>query len=264
MNRPVSDAEITGAVDHWAAHGWARLPAVATPATLTDLRARLDGFIAGTIPDPGLFFQADAESGRAEDVRREPGWRGPDVPYRKIEHLERDPAFLNWIRNPVFAAITARVHPDGAALYRAAVFAKVARTGTAIPWHQDAGRLWGLDREPCLQLWTALDDASVEGGCLWVVPGSHAWGLAVPNGGVVPVDQVVGRDADARAIAVPAAAGDVVLVHSLAWHRSGPNHTDAPRRALTVSLLDARTRCTRRRRAPRAFLPVFGATPRVR
>ncbi len=55
-----------------------------------------------------------------------------------------------------------------------------------LPWHQDGGRFWGLDRDPILQIWTALDDAPVAAGCVEVLPGSHRDGLATPLGGLVP------------------------------------------------------------------------------
>ena len=61
---------------------------------------------------------------------------------------------------------------------------------TDLPWHQDGGNFWGLDRDPVLQIWTALDDAPLDGGCVEVVAGTHLAGLATPLGGVVPKDHV--------------------------------------------------------------------------
>jgi ectoine hydroxylase-related dioxygenase (phytanoyl-CoA dioxygenase family) len=58
-------------------------------------------------------------------------------------------------------------------------------------------------------------------------------------------------------VSVPAAAGDVVLIHNHVWHRSGRNRTGRPRRALTVCLMSAATRCLRKRRAPREFYALF-------
>jgi ectoine hydroxylase-related dioxygenase (phytanoyl-CoA dioxygenase family) len=148
-------------------------------------------------------------------------------------------------------------------LYRAILMAKAAREaerpgGTPLPWHQDAGTLWGLDREPELQLWTALDPAPEEAGCLAVLPQSHLGGLATPLGGMVPAKLVEAARADDRAVLVPAQPGDVVLLHNLAWHASGTNHTPHPRRAFSACFLHDDTRCTRRKRAPREFWQVFG------
>ena len=81
----------------------------------------------------------------------------------KIEKLEKDPLYLAFMRNPLFERI-ARAHIDGAvALFRAVLFSKPASGGTELPWHQDGGRFWGVDRDPTLQIWTALDDCPVDG-----------------------------------------------------------------------------------------------------
>ncbi len=256
MIREVSEAEVEKALSDWRREGFAKIEGVATPETLGTLRSRIEALIAGTHPDPGLFFQPDATTGRYEDVVNEDGWRGPDVAYRKIDRLQRDELFLGWVRNPLFARLCSEVYPNGTSLYRTVLFSKAPNLGTPIPWHQDAGKLWGLDRNPELQAWTALDDASVEAGCLWVIPRSHRWGLATEMGGLVPVAEVEKRQVN-EGIAVPVSAGDVVLVHSLVWHRSGSNTTDRPRRGLTASFLDADTQCVRKKRAPRNFLRVF-------
>jgi len=58
-------------------------------------------------------------------------------------------------------------------------------------------------------------------------------------------------------VALPAIAGEVILIHNQVWHRSGVNRTDRPRRALTVCYMSAETRCLRKKRAPRRFVRVF-------
>ena len=134
---------------------------------------------------------------------------------------------------------------------------KAAGAGTELPWHQDDGRFWGIDRRPSLQVWTALDDAPEDSGCLEVVPGTHLHGLASPEGGTVQPHNLAARGAGELGIRLPARAGEAILVHNHLWHRSGRNHTAAPRRAVSISFLDGATRCLRRRRAPRRFMPLF-------
>src|SRR6185503_17637850 len=118
--------------------------------------------------------------------------------------------------------------------------------GTVLPWHQDGGLFWGLDRDPELQIWTALDDAPVEAGCVEVLPGSHR-GRATELGGKIPDELVARAGADARAVPIPARAGEALLIHNHLWHRSGVNATDAPRRAFSVCYMSAATRCMRTR-----------------
>lgn len=241
----------------YRALGWARLGAIASPAALTALRARAEQLMLGEVVRPGLFFQHDSESGSYDDLPVGRGWQGPSLRYRKLEKLERDPVFAAFIENPLFGRIARAIVGPAVSLCRAVLFTKAARGGTDLPWHQDGGSFWGLTRDPELQIWTALDDAPIEAGCVELVPGSHRTGLATPLGGVIPDDVVARAGVTSRSVLVPARAGEALLIHNHCWHRSGRNATGAQRRALTVCLMDAATRCTRRR-APRQFPRLFG------
>jgi phytanoyl-CoA hydroxylase len=237
--------------------GYAHVPDVVPRATLEALRERADDLMHGRVVHEGLFFQLDTTSGVYDDLEFGHGWQGPSDNYRKIEKLERDPLFRAWLENPGFERIVRAVVPGDVAIYRAILMTKAATGGTVLPWHQDAGKFWGLDRDPPIQMWTALDDAPEDGGCVEVLPGSHAAGLATPLGGLVPPVHVAEAQADRRAVKVPARAGDVIVLHNLVWHRSGTNQTGRTRRAFSVCYMSAETRCTRKKRAPRAFTRVF-------
>lgn len=150
-----------------------------------------------------------------------------------------------------------RERGTGVTIYRAFLMNKHAGGGSNLPWHQDGGEFWGLDREPLLQIWTALDDAGADGGCVEVVDGSHAGGLVTKLGGVVPDNHLRAKDADARATPLPADAGDVILIHNHVWHRSGRSNTGRARRAFSACYMDGATTCTRKKRAPRQFVRVF-------
>jgi len=246
--------DLEHALAHFEEHGWARLGRVLDDSGIAAMRARADDIMAGRVSYPGLFFQAEAESGRYEDLELGRGFVGPGD-YRKIEKLELDPIYREWIENPLFEKITrARIEGD-IVLYRAVLFSKSARGGTYLPWHQDGGNFWGVDRDPTLQIWTALDDAPLDGGCLEVISGTHRNGLATPLGGVVPEPFLV--DADARAEKIPARAGEALLIHNHLVRRSRTSQSGHPRRALTVCYMTAATRCLRKKRAPRVFFPVF-------
>ncbi|MCC6521499.1 MAG: phytanoyl-CoA dioxygenase family protein [Polyangiaceae bacterium] len=253
-----SAARLDEAVASYRERGFARLGKCVSPALLAEMRARVDAMMRGELRYEGLFFQRDTDTGRYEDLGYGHGWVGPTLSYRKLEKLERDPVFLAFIQAPLFREVTRRLIGPAVTLYRAVVFNKAAETGGSdTPWHQDGGRFWGLDRDPGLQAWTALDDAPVDGGCLEVLEGSHRLGLATPLGGVVPARLLEEADAEARALPLPAEAGEVILLHNYAWHRTRRGRVGHARRALTVCYLDAATRCLRRKHAPRTFLRVF-------
>jgi phytanoyl-CoA hydroxylase len=95
-------------------------------------------------------------------------------------------------------------------------------------WHQDELFIPTRDRS-LTAAWIALDDATVDNGCLWVLTGSHRPGVLYPDRDhddprfdceVEAYDFPYG-DHDAVAVAVP--AGSVVLFNGYLLHMSLPN-----------------------------------------
>jgi len=237
--------------------GYARLGEVLSPAGVATLRERCDALMLGRRAYAGMFFQHDSPSGRYEDLSYGKGWVGPSLHYRKIEGLQLDPVILEWIENPLFRRLTRLAIGEDVSLYRAVLWNKAANAGTALPWHQDDGKFWGIDRAPFLQVWTSLDDASENGACVEVLPGSHKAGLASPEGGTVRDTELDAARAEQRKVMLSAKAGETLLLHNHVWHRSGTNGSAHPRRAISISFLCSRTRCLRKRRAPRVFKRLF-------
>jgi phytanoyl-CoA hydroxylase len=255
------DLDLSRPLAEFAERGYARLGQVLTTEGACRLTTRAAALMQGEVRYPHMFFQHDSPSGRYEDLVFNEGWVGPSQAYRKLEHLEMDPLFLAWIENPLFERLAHEVLGQDVSLYRSVLWNKVPGGGMEVPWHQDDGRFWGLDRPPVLQVWTALDDAPLASGCLEVLPGSHLSGLATREGGTIPSDCLERAQADVCAQSLPARCGESILVHNHTWHRTGRNHTASPRRALSVSFLSSEVSCVRRRRAPRRFMRLFGGDP---
>jgi phytanoyl-CoA hydroxylase len=266
LSTDLDDDALDAAVAHYREHGWARLGHVGDDGAMAALRARVDAIMLGEVQYPGLFFQHDSDTGRYEDLAYGEGWQGPSRRYRKIEKLELDPLFAAWLSQDVFRRVAERVYAAAHAvtLYRAFLMHKHEGGGSPLPWHQDGGDFWGLDRDPVLQIWTAIDDAPRDGACVEVVDGSHATGLATRLGGVVPPNHLeragipAGHDEPhPRIVPLPARAGEVLLLHNHVWHRSGQTRTGQARRAFSACYMDAATQCRRRKRAPRTFFEVW-------
>jgi phytanoyl-CoA hydroxylase len=245
------------ALAHFEEHGFARLGPVMSDEGLSLLRERADAIMLGQVSHEGMFFQLDTDTGSYRDLVFGRGYEGPSLNYRKIEKLEKDDLFWSWIENPLFERASRALISGPIVIYRAVLMTKGSQGGTVLPWHQDGGLFWGLDRDPILQIWTALDDAPVDAGCVEVLPGSHKQGLATPLGGVVPEEHVERRGADENRLPLPAAAGEAILLHNHLWHRSLVNRTGKTRRAFSICYMSADTKCTRKKRAPREFVPVF-------
>ncbi len=107
------------------------------------------------------------------------------------------------------------------------------RRRTDIPWHQDNG--YGTLAPPLdLTVWIALDDCTLENGCLWVLPGSETGGLR-PHTNVGGLRGVEIADAG---VALPMRTGSAALFGGLLLHRSLPNATEAARVALYLRYCD--------------------------
>jgi Phytanoyl-CoA dioxygenase (PhyH) len=107
----------------------------------------------------------------------------------------------------------------------------------AFDWHQDNG--YGpLTPEDNVTVWLALDDVTLENGCLWVIPGSHKDGL-IEHGAARESERIAQvKDVD-RAVAVPMRAGEALVFHGSLLHMSKGNHTDRIRRAYFCRYADA-------------------------
>ena len=110
--------------------------------------------------------------------------------------------------------------------------------GAETPWHQDEA-YWdpALDYTS-LSIWVPLQEATLENGCMWFVPGSHLLevGPHQSAGGDVRVHALEALSADvAQAVACPLPAGGATFHLSRTLHYSGPNTTDVPRRAYILS-----------------------------
>ena len=153
---------------------------------------------------------------------------GP-LSYRPMLHLT-SPALQVVACDPRWAPIVLPLVGTGdARLYWEQCVTKPPQARTELPWHQDNGYT-PLVPEEYVTCWLALDDADLENGCLWVIPGSHRSGTVRHHNGAGPFR--VGYDGpDADGVPVPVARGSVLVFSSLLMHRSGPNVTDRHRRA---------------------------------
>jgi len=111
---------------------------------------------------------------------------------------------------------------------------KLPRGGSAVEWHQDFAHYPHTNDDLCAA-GIALDEATMENGCMMVIPGSHQGPIYDHHqddyfiGAISP-----GRDNIDLSGAVPLelAAGDISIHHVRTLHGSAPNTSDKPRRFL--------------------------------
>jgi len=97
-------------------------------------------------------------------------------------------------------------------------------------WHQD-NAYFRVDPPDLFGLWIACDEATVENGCMHVMPGSHLGGIVEHAGpgdlyGATTIPQVE------EVVAIPLSPGDALVFHGELLHFTPPNQTASRRRAV--------------------------------
>ena len=115
-------------------------------------------------------------------------------------------------------------------------------------YHQDSP-YFKIEPMALVSSWVALDDVTVENGCLYVVPGSHkggpqghsdVWMVGERKDMKIP-DSAIDHD---REVPVELSKGSVSFHHSLLMHRSGANNTNRRRRGLATHYMCSRSQWT--------------------
>jgi len=110
-------------------------------------------------------------------------------------------------------------------------------------WHQDEIYIPTRDRS-LVGAWIALDDATIENGCLWVVPKSHKTGYLYPQRAHGNDDEFdfspesYGFD-ESQEIPVEVKAGTLVFFNGYLLHRSRKNRSAIYRRVLVNHYMNA-------------------------
>ena len=198
--------------------GFFVLEDVLGPAEVADLAAAIDPFEAEleaalAAMEGGRFFIA----------------RAGEITFTTHLVTRSDP-LRRLTRSAVLVDVCADlVGPDVRLYWDQAVYKKPG-TDAPFPWHQDNGYAF-VEPQQYLTFWVALTDATEENGCPWVVPGRHRQGTLAHE--YSETGFVCLRDPD-DAVAVPVRAGSIVVFSSLTPHATGPNRTDAVRKAYIV------------------------------
>jgi polysaccharide pyruvyl transferase WcaK-like protein len=226
--------------------GFLHLGKVLEPEQVENLTQRADDLALGNVGNSNVQMQLDTGGAYEELPGAVRSFEHGTMLYRKIQGLETDDLFSRLVRHPLFLEVCGRQYGRHAAIsiFRAMVMNKPAGQGTVLPWHQDGGDVWALDRDPLVTVWVALDPATRANGCLEVIPGSHNLGLLSLYGSTVAEEDVARHCPPDRVQPIEVEAGHAVLLHNWLIHRSGVNPTPVPRRAFTICYMDGRTQST--------------------
>ena len=191
------------------------------------------------------FFEQDAfdERGRLRQAKQ--------LSINKIGHAihDLDPVFERFTYTPELAEIAADIGlTDSLALQSMYIF-KQPSIGGEVTCHQDATFLY-TDPMSVTGFWFAIEDATLENGCLWAAPGGHKTGLRQVfkrAGAMSDDDGTIFEVLDPTPLPTPPSelvplevpAGTLVVLHGLLPHWSGPNRSDQSRHAYSVHCISA-------------------------
>jgi phytanoyl-CoA hydroxylase len=183
-----------------------------------------------------LAEQIEAHQRRHEEALRAQGGtqgisRSEEITF--TSHLaEQDDAIRAFVTRPEFVAISTAILGPGVDLYWNQSVFKMPEGEQQFPWHQDDGYT-PVTPSPYLTLWLALNDATVENGCVWVLPGSHKKGLVTHERTPIGLSCHSLDDPD-QGVPVPVNAGSMAVFYSLTMHKSGVNRSKGPRKAYII------------------------------
>jgi phytanoyl-CoA hydroxylase len=163
----------------------------------------------------------------------------------KIGHAlhDLDPVFDEFSRTSAIKQLVSDLGIVEPLLLQSMYIFKQPRIGGEVTCHQDATFLY---TEPLqmVGLWFALEDATVENGCLWAIPGGHKFALKsrfmrADDGGThfEVFDDAKWSEENLRPLEVK--KGTVIVLHGLLPHLSRENRSSRSRHAYTLHVIDA-------------------------
>ncbi len=169
-----------------------------------------------------------------EFLERQPEGRfsiaGVDTVSIAVHLVKRSHRLRDFCAGPLFADLCNDLIGPTARLYWDQAVYKQPHGAEPVLWHQDNGYTY-VEPQAYLTCWVALTDATLDNGCVWVVPQLHRHGtLAHRN---TPIGFQCLEDPDG-AVPVPVRAGSIVVFTSLTPHATGLNATDDVRKAYIV------------------------------
>jgi len=225
----------------WERDGFFRLDGFADPAVGAAMQARVVELAraAATGADVGgalVLPEQQPDMG---------GGAQPEDLLSKVFLLAREPAFHAFVTDPRLTAVVAELvgTDDLDCFLSQFIFKNPGAWGQ--PWHQDSYYFPFEPPRPVVGVWLAVTEATLDNGCLHVLPGSHREAVHqhVPDrrpsanyGYVEIVDHDMGGSRP-----VLMSPGDVLVFDSHLMHRSTDNGSDGRRAAMVFHLAAAGT-----------------------
>jgi phytanoyl-CoA hydroxylase len=155
------------------------------------------------------------------------------------------PVIRRYVAHAGIAAVLSKItaahlpHWDGAVKCMQSMYFAKAPGKPGQAWHQDEMYIPTRDRS-LIGAWIAIDDATIENGCLWVMPGSHRNGYIYPNRPPEDLEEYDGSSQcfgfdEEQAVPVEVPRGSVVFFNGYLLHKSLRNRSASSFRRVLVN-----------------------------
>jgi phytanoyl-CoA hydroxylase len=236
---PLSTAQI----EQYHQNGHLIVEGLLNDTEVKTLRQRIEDIAEGRVDFPAHCMEY--EPGAQKEASRTTGRMAQ---LRKLNECYRhDPVFLEHAQRPaILDAVEQLIGPD-IKIYGDQLFMKPPG-GMEKTYHQDSP-YFEIAPMALVTAWIALDDVTLENGCMWAVSGSHRNGPLAHSEPWQVGDRVDMRIPDtafdrSKEQPITLKAGGCSFHHSLLLHSSGPNNTPYFRRGMATHYMTAQSRWT--------------------
>jgi len=216
-------------VDQFHEQGFLAVHNAFTNTEVTDALQGLFDLIAGKNPNfTGVMYEKKAQG---VDVNTLPADVKQDYVRKFMWFVDYDERLKALSAHPKLLGAVERLIGETPLLFQDMALIKPPQGGREKPWHQDHAYFELPLTTTVVGAWIALDDATVDNGCMVIYPGSHREG---------PIIHFQRRDwqicdtheRQKEIVAVPLKPGGCLLFHSLIHHGTPTNNTNQRRRAV--------------------------------
>ncbi|MEO6909164.1 MAG: phytanoyl-CoA dioxygenase family protein [Abditibacteriaceae bacterium] len=160
-----------------------------------------------------------------------------------------DPALFEWLFAPEVLDLIEPLIGPNIALFSSHFISKPKGNGKRVPWHEDSSYWRGrLDPMEVVTVWLAIDPATPENGCMYVIPRTQHNGYSDydpvdPTTHVFPTEIKKEQRDDTKAVPCILEPNEASLHHAKLMHGSPPNTSSMRRCGYTMRYIPTSVKC---------------------
>ena len=229
----------------WNDFGYILIPNFVDEKFWDEINKEVTNIIKSIVPEESAFSHAYAGDGHIaiREMKPTEDPKSIEDEISKLFRIHSRGIFNEFINNQVLCDILEDIlGPNVDCFLSQFIFKNPGAWGQ--PWHQDSS-YFPFDREPQVGAWLATSEATLENGCLVILPGSHKEHLHehLPDdreGSNYGYTEIKDHDFS-KEVPMTLNTGDLLLFHSFLMHKSYDNNSQARRTAMVYHFAETGT-----------------------